>query len=274
MLSNTSRMITYLLSALYGVLGFLLFFFGQQLAPVFAWNVTAFMAATMGGWCLGNAWSAFFTARRWDWKLVYPSLIYLWVFGLSELAVLLAFRDRVVLEHPVAWLYVATIGLNAFAAVLGIYEWGRLRPGREAFGPPAGPYHYFLLAAFVLIVGGLAVYGLYARIGDPGTNGGVFPEVMSLFTLRAFAAFYLSLCVSAAVLLRERNLTPMLHYGFSSYMLVLAITAAIFMYFALFDFAANPGQYIYVGAYFLIGIPLTITILREGTGMLRGEHAV
>ena len=69
-----------------------------------------------------------------------------------------------------------------------------------------------------------------------------------------------------AVLLRERNLRTLLTYGFSSYLLVIAITAAIFLYFNLFDFSTHPGQFIYVGAYFLIGIPLTLTILKEGTG--------
>jgi hypothetical protein len=266
-LSKASRMLTYFTSILYTILGILLFFLSEQLAPVFAWKVTPFMGATMGGWCIGNAWSAFFTARRWDWKLVYPSLIYLWVFGVSELAVLLAFREKIVLQHPIAWLYLLTISLNAFAALLGVYEWFRHRPAYETFGPPAKPFHYLLISAFVLIVAALALYGLYAQVGDVGTNGGVFPEVMSLFTLRAFAVFYLSLCISAAVLLREYNLSTMLHYGFSSYLLVLAITAAIFMYFNLFDFSTHPGQLIYVGAYFLIGIPLTLTIIREGTGL-------
>ena len=82
MLSNTSRWLTYILSFLYGILGLLLFFLSAQLAPVFAWKVTPFMAATMGGWCIGNAWSAFITARRWEWRLVYPSLVYFWVFGI------------------------------------------------------------------------------------------------------------------------------------------------------------------------------------------------
>ena len=269
MLSNTSRWLTYILSFLYGVLGLLLFFLSAQLAPVFAWKVTPFMAATMGGWCIGNAWSAFTTARRWEWRLVYPSLVYLWVFGISELIVVLVFRDKLLAGHPVAWLYLATIGLNALAALLGVYEWSRLRPVHETFGPQAKFFHYLLISVFVAIVAGLAIYGLYAQIGDVGTNGGVFPEVMSLFTLRAFAVFYLSLCTSAAILLRERNLLTMLTYGFSSYILVIAITAAIFVYFSLFDFAAHPGQLIYVGAYFLIGIPLTWTIIKEGTGIPR-----
>jgi hypothetical protein len=269
MLSNTSRWLTYITAILYAILGILLFFLSKPLAPVFVWKVTAFMAATMGGWCIGNAWSAFIAARRWEWKLVYPSLVYLWVFGISELIVVIAFRDKLVLQHPIAWLYLATIGLNALAGLLGIYEWSQLRPAPETFGPQARPFHYFLISAFVAIVAGLAFYGLYAQVGDVGTNGGVFPEVMSLFTLRAFAVFYLSLCTSAAIMLRERNLLTMLTYGFSSYFLVIAITAAIFVYFNLFDFSAHPGQLIYVGAYFLIGIPLTWTIIKEGTGVPR-----
>jgi hypothetical protein len=271
MLSNTSRWLTYLLAILYTVLGGLLFLFSESLAPVFAWKVTPFMAATMGGWCLGNAWLAFFSARRWDWKLVYMAVVYLWIFGLAELAVLVAFRDKLVLQHPIAWLYFITICVNALAALVGVYDWLRLRPARISFGLQARTYHYVLISGFVLIVAVLAVYGLYAQIGDFGTNGGVFPEVMSLFTLRAFAAFYLSLCGSAALGLRERNLSTLLNYGFSSYMLVIAITAAIFVYFNLFDFADHPGQLIYVGAYFLVGIPLTITVIREGTGLPRGQ---
>jgi hypothetical protein len=35
------------------------------------------MTITIGGWCLGNAWLAYINARRWEWKLVYSSLIYL-----------------------------------------------------------------------------------------------------------------------------------------------------------------------------------------------------
>jgi hypothetical protein len=267
MLSNVSHWLTYLTAVLYAILGICLFFLSETLAPVFAWKVTPFMTATMGGWCIGNAWSAFFSARRWDWKLVYPALLYLWIFGVAELMVLIAFRDKLTLQHPIAWLYFVTICINALTAIVGVYDLLRLRPRSESFGPQAKGYHYVLIGGFVTIVVGLAIYGLYAQIGDVGTNGGVFPEIMSLFTLRAFAAFYFSLSVSAAVGLRERNLLTLLNYGFSSYLLVVAITAAIFVYFHLFDFTNHPGQLIYVGAYFLVGIPLTITLLREGTGL-------
>lgn len=63
MLSTVSRWLTYLNAVLYTVLGVLLFFLPESIAPVFAWKVTPFM--TIGGWCLGNAWLAWMIARRW-----------------------------------------------------------------------------------------------------------------------------------------------------------------------------------------------------------------
>lgn len=42
MLSNTSGVVTYLTAILYAILGVLLFFLPEQLAPVFTWKVTPF----------------------------------------------------------------------------------------------------------------------------------------------------------------------------------------------------------------------------------------
>lgn len=269
MLSNTSRWLTYLTSLLYAALGLLLFFLSAQLAPVFAWKVTPFMTMTIGGWCIGNAWLAYVTASRWDWKLVYPALFYLWMFGVSELIVLFAFRDKLVLAHPIAWLYFITLCVNVLTALVGIVDYFRLRPSRQTFGISTKSLHRILTLVFVIIVGGLAGFGLFAQVGDVGTNGGIFPEVMSLFTLRSFAVFYLSLTVGALPLIWERNLSVLLNHAYASYALVIFITAAIFAYFGLFDFGLKPGQLIYVSAYFLIGIPIFFVLWREGTGLRR-----
>lgn len=78
-LSNTSRWLTYLTAILYAILGFLLFFLSAQMAPVFAWKVTPFMTMTIGGWCIGNAWLAYYAARRWEWRRIYSALLYLWL---------------------------------------------------------------------------------------------------------------------------------------------------------------------------------------------------
>ena len=267
MLSNASRMLTYLTASLYAILGILLFFLPEQLAPVFAWKVTPFMTMTIGGWCIGNAWLAYVTARRWDWKLVYPALFYLWAFGITELIVLVAFRDKLVLVHPIAWLYFITLCVNVLTAIAGLFDFFRTRPSRQDFGPSTQSLHRMMALGFVIIVGLLAVFGLFAQIGAVGTNGGVFPEVMSLFTLRSFAVFYLSLTIGALPLIWERNLSVLLNHAYAAYALVIFITLTIFVYIGIFDFANRPGQLIYVGAYFLVGIPILAVLLREGTGI-------
>lgn len=267
MLSNASRMLTYLTASLYAILGILLFFLPEQLAPVFAWKVTPFMTMTIGGWCIGNAWLAYVTARRWDRKLVYPALFYLWAFGITELIVLVAFRDKLVLVHPIAWLYFITLCVNVITAIVGLFDFFRTRPASQDFGPPTLSLHRVMALGFVIIVGLLAVFGLFAQIGAVGTNGGVFPEVMSLFTLRSFAVFYLSLTLGALPLIWERNLSVLLNHAYAAYALVIFITLAIFVYIGIFDFANHPGQLIYVGAYFLVGIPILAVLLREGTGL-------
>src|SRR5688572_15506754 len=126
MLSNFSRLLTYLCALLYGVLGLFLFIMPEQLAPVFAWKVTAFMTMTLGGWCLGNAWLAYIVAKRWKWNLIYTSLLYLWMFGIGELIVLYLFRDKLVLGHPIAWLYFVTLIVNTIAAIIGVMDYLRI----------------------------------------------------------------------------------------------------------------------------------------------------
>ena len=266
MLSTTSRWLTYLVAILYTILGVSLFVLPEQLAPVFAWKVTAFMTMTIGGWCVGNAWLAFVVARRWRWSLVYPSLYYLWLFGVGELIVLFVFRANLVLGHPIAWLYLITLVVNVIAAVVGVLELLRSRPALDS-GPRPSAFHYGSFIFFIVFVGLLGIYGCTAPIGAVGTNGGIFPEVMSLFTLRSFGVFYLSLALAVVPLLWDRNLNTWVSHSFAAFGLILFITAAAFVYLRLFDFAANPGGLAYFGAYLATGIPLLIIFFRTGTGL-------
>lgn len=266
MLSSVSRWLTYLTAILYAVLGLFLFFFPEQLAPVFAWSVTPFMTMTLGGWALGNAWLAWITARRWQWSLVYTALLYLWLFGLGELLVLFNFRERLVLAHPIAWLYLITLVVNAMTALVGFIDWLRIRPGLVSSNPPLSSGQYAATIAFVLFVGFLGLYGSTAQIGAPGTNGGIFPEVMSLFTLRSFGMFYLTLALGVVPYLWNRNVNAILHHSIASYGLIVFITIAAFVYLGLFDFASRPGGLLYFIAYLAVGIPLLFIFRRHGTG--------
>ncbi len=266
MLSRASRILTFIVAALFALTGAALFVLPEQLAPVFAWQVTPFLTMTIGGWCLGNAWLAWITARRWRWGLVYTSLIYLWLFGLIEMAVLIVFRAKLRLSHPIAWAYVGTLAVNVIAAVVGVIDWVRLRPALGAEAHAREKSMKYATIAFVLFVGFLALYGLTAPLGAAGTNRGIFPEMMSPFTLRSFGAFYLSLAVAAIPLIADNRLAPSLHHGFASFGLIIAITAAALVYFKLFDFAARPGGMAYFAAYLVVGVALLIALRRFGTG--------
>ena len=163
MLTNTSRWLTYLVSALYAILGFILFFLPEQMAPIFAWKVTGFMTMTIGGWCLGNAWLAFFAARRWKWMFIYPGLIYLWSFGFIEMLIVVLFRDKLQLGHPISWLYLAAIAVNVLAAVVGIVDWLRLRPPLSSTRNMTGAVRFWIdwLRALCWLPGNVRPHGTY-----------------------------------------------------------------------------------------------------------------
>lgn len=268
MLSNLSRWLTYLLTILYAILGALLFFLPVTLAPLFAWKVTPFMTMTIGGWALGDAWLAWITARRWQWNLVFSALLYLWLFGLGELLVLFNFRSKLVLAHPIAWLYLLTLIVNGMAAVIGFIDWIRIRPSARSASPGLTTFYNVSVVGFILFVGFLGLYGSTAQVGAPGTNGGIFPEVMSLFTLRSFGMFYLTLALAVVPFLRNKNLNAIIHHSIASYGLVVFITIAAFVFLRLFDFAARPGGALYFLAYLTVGISLLFVFRKLGLGAL------
>jgi hypothetical protein len=263
MLSTVSRILTYLAAGLALVTGVFLFFAPERFAPVFAWKVTPFMVMTIGAWCLGNAWLAFWIARRWRWSDVQVAVVYLWMFGLLETGVVIAFRDKLVLAHPVAWLYLAMIIVIFLTSVIGIVDWLRLRPESGSSGQRAGTFTIVLAWVFFIFVCFLGLYGLFVPMGGVGTSGGIFPEVMSAFTLRAFGAFYLSLGLPVFLLLRTRSIDAILFYSIAAYMLIIIVTAAALVYLQLFNFAAAPGGLAYFGAYIGVGIVIAIIMIQQ-----------
>jgi hypothetical protein len=204
---------------------------------------------TIGGWCLGNAVFAWLSASLWDWKLIYPSLIYLWLFGLLEAAVLFTFRDKVSLGSIVAISYMVTIGVNVLAALSGLVDVLRLRPGIEVDGRPIPGYVRGLTIFFTLNLSILALGGALAKAGGLSTEGGIFPEPLTLFSVRAFAAFFGAICLSALPLIWARNLTPMFSYGLAGMILIISILVPAFVNFDTFDFESRPGGILYVGSF-------------------------
>jgi hypothetical protein len=266
MLTPTSRFLTTLTAIFFTLVGAPLFVLPARMAPLFPWKVTPFVAMTIGAWCLGNAWLAGITARRRAWRLVYTACLYLWLFGILELGVLVAFRQNVVMVGPISWAYVAALVATVLSAGVGLADWIRFRPSREPAGPAISRGQRAPVLAFILFVGFLALYGMMAPPGAIGTQGGIFPETMSAFTLRSFAAFYLALALAVIPFLSERSLPPLLHHSFASYGLIVLITLAALVNLSAFDFVARPGGLLYLGAYFAVGVPVGIALLQLGTG--------
>ena len=267
MLSNLSRGLTYLLAFLYTIVGLVLFFLPEQIAPVFAWKVTPLMTMTIGGWCLGNAFVAYVSAHRWNWQIVGTSLLYLWLFGMLETIILIIFRDRLVLSHWIAWVYLFTLAINFITAVVGLWDWLRLRPSFRTSGPETPTLIRILPIGAVFFTGGLGVAALINPLGFWGTNGEVFPEVMSLFTLRSFGAFYFSLAMAVVPMLMYRDFSLFLNHIYSTIIFFITITAAAFVYIGVFDFTQRPLGLAYIGTYVLVGIAVGVVLLKYGTGV-------
>lgn len=248
MLSSTSRTLTRVSAICYLLLGAVLFLAPNWSAGNFPWNVSPFVVMTIGGWCLGNAVFAWQSARLWDWKLVYPSLIYLWLFGIFDAIVLIAFRDKVSMGSIVALGYMVTIGVNVLAALSGFIDVLRLRPSIEVNGRPIPGYVRGLIIFFTFNLSILALGGALARTGGLSTEGGIFPEPLTLFSVRAFAAFFAAICLSALPLIWARNLTPMFSYGMAGIILIISILIPAFVNFAKFDFSGRPGGILYIGS--------------------------
>jgi hypothetical protein len=248
MLSSVSRTLTRLSAVSYLLVGTVLFLAPNWSTGQFPWNVSSFVVMTIGGWCLGNAAFAWQSARLWRWSQVYPSLIYLWLFGLFEAAVMFAFRDRVSVGSIVALGYVAAISINVVMAVVGFIDLWRLRPGTQVDDAPIPAYVRVLTLFFTINVGILALGGLLATAGGLSTEGGIFPEPLTLFSVRAFAAFFAAFCLSILPLIWTRSLVPMLPYGLAGLVLVISILIAAFVNFDKFDFSERPGGMLYLGA--------------------------
>lgn len=248
-------------AALFAVLGVVLLAAPDWAATRFAWVVPPFVAATMGGWSIGNAVIAGLTARMWRWPTVRSALLYLWLFAAGQLAVLVAFADDVVLGGPLAWLYLGALTVTALSALTGVVDLVRNRPSSTVPGRPVpGTLRTFLVAVIafdVLLAGYLAV----AAPGGSAAAGRVFPVELGLFSVRAFAAFFGALALAAIPLIASRTVEPVLHFSRCALALIVPIMAAAALYGGVFDLTGRPGQWLYLGAYAAVGIAIVVALV-------------
>jgi hypothetical protein len=247
-LSSTFRLLLRIAAVLYAVTGVVLFLAPDWSSANFAWNISPFVAMTIGGWTIGTAVHAWTCARIGRWSVIYPCLVYLWAFGILETLVLLMHLDRLRLDVVMAWPYLAAMLVTLASMVMGVMEWLRTRPALRQEGRPVPWWVRVMTVGFVLIVLPLGIIGFFRT--TPST-GAIFPDNLSVFTIQAFGAFFSSLMISGALLPFARGLTTIVTYLWCGMSLIVPITTAAFINITKFDFTLHPDQYLYIGAYAL-----------------------
>lgn len=264
MLTPVTRRVLRVSAALYLALGVVLFLAPGWAAENFAWNVSPFLAMTIGGWCLGTAVIASETARIGRIAVVLPMLVYLGAFAILELAVLIAFagafRGSATLTVP----YVAMLIVGAVSAVAGGIDWVRQPTSRV--DPDDVPLSRSVIGvdiAFVLFVAALWIGGSIARDGGAATDGRIFGEPLSLFSVRAFAAFYFALDVAILSLVWRGRMRAQYAISRAGLLLIVPITGAALLNIGVFDFGARPAGIIYFAAYIVTGVLVAIILTRD-----------
>lgn len=245
MLSVTARRLTYVVAALYGVLGLVLFVAPGWAAANFPWEISPFVAMTMGGWYLGAAAYAFEGARVWRWSVGHPVLVFAWSFGMLEAVLLPLHRDVL---RPAALLtipYALVLLVASINAALGVFDWVRLRPAITPEGIPQPRWLRFVWVVFVVYVFALVVL----LVDGIAPDGKFWPGPLMLITSQAFAAFFFSLVLGAIPLVFARGLAPVLTYMRAGFVAAAIILLAAFVFIRLFDFIGRPGGLIYIGSY-------------------------
>jgi hypothetical protein len=258
-LSAASRILTVLVAVGSGVLGALLFVAPGWAAPRFAWSVTELMVMSIGAWFLGNCVWAARIARGWSWAHWSSGLYYLWGFGVLQSVVLVVYRAKVHTASPVAWLYLALIGLMVVTALVGVVDVVRLRPATVEPGPPVPRWLRVLVVAFVAFVTFLFAVAMVRPSAAVG--GSIYPEDMSPFTVRSFGVYFLTLVLGVLVVARRRTLGPLIGHIEGGLGITAPILLAALLHLRLFDLAAHPGQWIYLGSYtvvLVIGVPTVV----------------
>ncbi|MDQ3448683.1 MAG: hypothetical protein M3432_05840 [Chloroflexota bacterium] len=228
-LSSLTRLLLAIAAVAFVIFGLVAFVVPQWASENFPWRVGPFLAQTIGGWSLGTAGFAVLAARDGRLRLIYPLLVYLAVFGAGQTLVALAFLDRLQVGLVLTW------------------------PGTGG------------VVLFVIFVLGLAVGTFLAGPDGVVAQGRFFPEQMSLFSIRAFSAFFLAIALSAASALASRAIRPYLELARAGMLLLIPITIASLLNLRLFDFAGRPGGLLYFAAYVVAGVVFSAILWQKRT---------
>ena len=249
-LSPASRWLTRVVAAAYLLLGLVMFAFPVWSAHHFPWKVSSFVAITLGSYLLGNAWIAAVAQHTWTFASVYSLLLYLWLFGVLETAVVLIHRDKLITGAVLTVPYLIMLGLTVIAAMAGLADWIRRRPPLRSGGIAMPGLVRGLLVAFVIVVGFIAAVVLYGPASAHDAR--YFPQPLTSFTLGALGVFYLSLSLSVLAMVTQPGMDTVATYLRGTVVLVAVIVVATLLYIGIFHFGGHPRRIVYLGTYLVV----------------------
>jgi hypothetical protein len=262
-LAPKTRAAIRIVSLLYLALGLVLFAAPEFAASAFPWSVSSFVAMTIGGWLLGNGAALWFASAPGPARRVMPVLAYVAAFAALELLVVIAFRGVLRLDALLAIPYLLTLGVSLIATAFGMLEL-RTTPAIVVDDDAPLPRTVRLaLTGLAVFVGALAIGGFLAGPGGLSTTGQIFPEPLTLFTVRAFAAFYLALAVGLVALLLRPNPASAFKLGIAGVGLIVPILAAALVNLGAFDFGGRPLGILYLAAYAIVLVPAVAFLWRH-----------
>lgn len=263
MLAPKTRAAIRIGSLLYLALGLVLFAAPDFAASAFPWTVSPFVAMTIGGWLLGNGVALWFASAPGPAPRILPVLAYVAAFSALELLVVITFRGALRLDVLLAIPYLLTLGVSLIAAAFGMLE---LRNSTEVVvseDEPLPSLDRWLLRGLLVFVVALGVGGFLAGAGGLSTTGQIFPEPLTLFTVRAFAAFYLALAIGIGALLFRPGIGAAVMLGIAGIALILPILVAAILHLGAFDFAGRPLGILYLAAYAIVLVPSALFVARH-----------
>jgi hypothetical protein len=249
-LSPASRWLARVMAAAYLLLGLAMFAFPDWSAHHFPWKVSSFVAITLGSYLLGNAWIAAVAQHTWTFASVYSSLLYLWLFGVLETAVVVIHRDKLITGAVLTIPYLIVLGLTVIAAAVGLAEWARRRPPLRSGGIAMPGLVRGLQVGFVIVVAFIAAVVLSGPAAAHDAH--YFPVPLTSFTLGALGVFYLSLSLSVLAMITQPRMATLATYLRGTIVLLVVIVIATLLYVGTFHFGAHPKRIVYLGTYLVV----------------------
>jgi hypothetical protein len=256
--------------------GALLFFAPAWAAERFPWTVTPFVAMTIGGWCIGVTCFSWIGGRRGPIGAVLPVLTFVWLFGLSEIVVLFVDKPAFQVDALLALPYVLSLALTLASGGFGLLELAhRASRGEAIHGVELEPVGAGVRTALLLLaalLGLLAVAATLAGTVSAATSGKVFPEPVTLFTVRAFGALNLSLALGAFIAAVRRSRSATVWLALAAGFLIVPTLIAALANLSAFDLANRPLGALYVGAYVVL-LGLILPFVWQHRRVLAGAEA-